>query len=313
MARVGNIFTFVPLFLNSMEEQQQMMEPVNAACVRATFCNERYGDHEKNTFDIWLADSEEPTPLVIFIHGGGFIGGDKSRYYDSEDWPRFLEAGVSVATINYRYLNEPPYGILGSMSDSKRCLQYIRHHAEKYNVDKNRIACSGGSAGAGTCLWLAFSGDMADPRNADPVLRESTRIVCAGAFATQATYDILQWSGILGLPEMKSPQDLLVIARAFGFKSPEGMDLYKQTAIRQELDFLGKMDQNAPPFFVLNKADGGIPTSEDELNHHPLHAKALKNKADKLGLEAVIYAPAIGIEDESGIGMVDFFLEKLKA
>lgn len=295
-----------------MKEQQQTVEPVNAAGVRATFCNERYGNHEKNTFDIWLAESDEPTPLVIFIHGGGFVGGDKSKYYGSEDWPRLLEAGVSVATINYRYLNEPPYGILGSMADSKRCLQYIRYHAEKYNVNKDRIACSGGSAGAGTSLWLAFSADMADMQNSDPVFRESTRVVCAGAFATQATYDILQWSAILGLPEMNSPQDQLVIARAFGFKSPEGINLYQQTAIRQELDFMGKMDKDAPPFFVFNKAEGGIPMSEDALNHHPLHAKALKDKADKLGVEAVVYAPALGIEDESGVGMVEFFLGKLK-
>jgi len=293
-------------------EQQQVIDPVNAAGVRATFCNERYGNHEKNTFDIWLADSDEPTPLVIFIHGGGFVGGDKSKYYDSVDWPRLLEAGVSVATINYRYLNEPPYGILGCMSDSKRCLQYIRYHAEKYNVDKKRIACSGGSAGAGTSLWLAFSAEMADPENADPVLRESTRLVCAGAFATQATYDILQWPGILGLPEMNSPHDQLVIARAFGFKSAEGLDLYGQTAIRQELDFKGKMDKNAPPFFVFNKAEAGIPTTEDALNHHPLHAKALKDRADQLGVKAVVYAPALGIEDESGVGMVEFFLEKLR-
>ncbi len=295
-----------------MTLQLQVPEAINAAGVKATFCDERYGLHELNTFDIWLADSIEPTPLVIYIHGGGFVGGDKSRYYESEDWIRFLDAGISVASINYRFLNQPPYGILASMNDSKRCLQYIRFHAEKYNVDKNRIACSGGSAGAGTSLWLAFSEDMADPGNSDPVLRESTRITCAAAFATQATYDILRWAEILGLPGSKTPDEMQAIARAFGFKTAEGVDLCAQTAIRKNLDFLEKMSRNAAPFFVSNQAENVIPVNDNELQHHPLHAKALKARAEEVGAEALVYAPGIGLEDPSGKGVVEFILEKLK-
>uniref|UniRef100_UPI003217DD73 alpha/beta hydrolase n=1 Tax=uncultured Draconibacterium sp. TaxID=1573823 RepID=UPI003217DD73 len=295
-----------------MIETQQVPEAINIAGVKATFIDEKYGSHERNTFDIWLADSKEPTPLVIYIHGGGFIGGDKSRYYDSEDWVRFLEAGVSVASINYRFMNEAPYGILASMNDSKRCIQYIRHNAEKYNIDKNRIATSGGSAGAGTSLWLAFSGEMADETSKDPVLRESTQIACAGAFATQSTYDILQWGEILNLPLNESTEEKQLIARAFGIKSAKGVDLYEQTAVREDLDFKGKMTESAAPFFVYNRREGGIPTNDDELQHHPLHAKALKEQAEKVGAEAIVYAPEIGIVDESGKDLVDFFLEKLK-
>lgn len=292
-------------------EEGQFPEAVNAAGVRATFSNEKYGRHERNTFDIWLADSDQPTPLVIYIHGGGFVGGDKSRYYDSEDWVRFLNEGVSVASINYRYMNQPPFGILSSMKDAKRCLQFIRYNAEKYNIDKERVACSGGSAGAGTSLWLAFSNDMAEPEHDDPVLRESTRICCAGAFATQATYDILQWPDILNLPLHTTPEEMHAIARAFGLKSAEEIDLWNLTEIREELDFMGKMKKDAAPFFVYNRREGGIPTNDDELQHHPLHAKALKERAESVGVEAVVYAPAIGIIHESGKDLVDFFLDKL--
>ena len=285
-------------------------EPVNSAGVRATFVGEKYGAHFRNTFDIWLARSEKPAPLVIYIHGGGFVGGDKSKYYKSEDLIRFLKAGVSVAVINYRFMNEAPYGIRASLYDSKRCLQYIRYHAQKYNIDKIRIACSGGSAGAGTSLWLAFSDDMADPENEDPVLRESTRLTCAGAFATQATYDIFKWDDIIGLPKEKSAEQLMGIARAFGFKSAENLDLWNQTEIREELDFLEKMTANDAPIFVHNKQAGGVPTTSDELHHHPLHAKALKDKAEEVGLEAIVYAPEIGIADPTGKDLVTFFLEK---
>ncbi len=287
--------------------------PINNEGTRATFENEKYGLHPRNNFDIWLADSKKPTPLVIYIHGGGFVGGDKSKYYSSEDMIRFLHAGVSVAVINYRFMTEKPYGILASMNDSKRCLQYIRHNAKKYNIDKNRIACSGGSAGAGTSLWLAFSDDMADPKNEDPVLREPTRLTCAGAFATQSTYDVPRWNDIIGLPENNSPERLLEIALVFGFKTAERLKLPEAEYIRKELDFLEKMDKNASPFFVFNKQKGGTPTNQDELNHHPNHAKALLEKAKKVGAEAIVYAPEIGISDPSGKDLVGFFLEKFEA
>lgn len=291
-------------------ELSEIKEPVNIRGERADFENEKYGSHSRNTFDIWLAKSETPAPLVIYIHGGGFVGGDKSKYFESEDLVHFLDAGVSVATINYRFMTEAPYGILSCFNDSKRCLQFIRHNAQKYNIDKTRVACSGGSAGAGTALWLAFSDDMADSENEDPVLRESTRLTCAGAFATQSTYDIFQWEKIVGVSMSETPEQLQAIATAFGLKNLNGVDLFGLTEIRQELDFLSKMDKNDPPIFVFNKHKNGIPANEDELNHHPLHAKAIKERAEEVGLEAIVYAPEIGIVDPSGKDLVEFFLEK---
>lgn len=294
-----------------MEDFNETIEPINVSGERATYSNEKYGHHERNTFDLWLAKSEKPTPLVIYIHGGGFVGGDKSKYYLSNDWPRFLENGISIAAINYRFMNEEPYGILSSLNDSKRFVQFIRYHANKYNIDKTKIACTGGSAGAGTSLWLAFSDDMADIKNVDPVLHESTRLTCAGAFATQATYDIFKWDDILGIPLSQTEEQLHSIARAFGFKTAENRDLRNETSIRENLDYMAKMDKHDSPVFIFNRHIAGIPKNQDDVNHHPLHAKALKEKADQVGLEAIVYAPEIGITDPSGKDLVDFFLEKL--
>ena len=290
----------------------EIREPLNLNGKRADFVNEGYGDHDLNTFDLWIAESNVPTPLVIYIHGGGFIGGDKSKYYDSADLVRFLDAGVSVATMNYRFMTEAPYGIMACFNDAKLCLQYIRYNSERYNIDKSRIACSGGSAGAGTALWLAFSDEMADPDNENPVLRESTRLKCAGAFATQSTYDIFKWEKIIGIPMAETTGQLKSIAMAFGLEYYEGIDLYKQFSIRKKLDLLDKIDKNDSPVFVYNKHKGGVPLDQDDLNHHPLHARAIKDKAEIIGLEAIVYAPEIGIVDKSGKDLVDFFLEKFE-
>ena len=211
---------FLLNFLIVFSQNKKVVEPVNLNGITADYVNETYGDHQRNKFDIWLAKSDKPTPLVIYIHGGGFGSGDKSKYYNSKQLVSFLEKGISVATINYRFQKHKPYGILASLNDSKRCLQFIRYHAEKYNIDKTKIGVYGSSAGAGTSLWIAFSDDMADLDNPDLILRESTRISCVGALATQATYDFFKWPEILNLPEelMLNANTERRIAKAFGLK-----------------------------------------------------------------------------------------------
>ena len=304
---------FLLNFLIVFSQNKKVVEPVNLNGITADYLNETYGDHQRNKFDIWLAKSDKPTPLVIYIHGGGFGSGDKSKYYNSKQLVSFLEKGISVATINYRFQKHKPYGILASLNDSKRCLQFIRYHTDKYNVDKTRIGVYGSSAGAGTSLWIAFSDDMANLDNPDPILRESTRISCVGALATQATYDFFKWPEILNLPEelMLNANTERRIAKAFGLKYEEGIDLKSYKKIIEELDFLEKIDKDDPPMFVFNNQKGGIPLTNGQKNHHPLHAKVLKDKADREGLESVVYAPKIGISNAENIDLVDFFNSKL--
>ena len=86
-----------------------------------THANVKYGDHERNVFDIWLAENSKPTPLAIYIHGGGFRAGSKEKL--SQDvLKQLLKAGISVASINYRYLSiDTP--LPTSHHDARRALQ----------------------------------------------------------------------------------------------------------------------------------------------------------------------------------------------
>ena len=287
-------------------------EAVSAKGVPATHVDVKYGEHERNVLDIWLAKSEKPTPVAIFIHGGGFTGGDKSKAYGSPEIDAFLEAGVSFATITYRYRDTDPHGVVASLNDSKRALQFIRSKAQEWNIDKTRIGAYGGSAGAGTSLWLGVHDDMADPDSADPVLRESTRLSVVGATATQATYDVLQWQDLLKFePDEAGMREMLGF---FGLKSEDELASEKGKAIRADLDMLAMMSNDDPPLYVRNNQQGGTPPKDrGHRNHHPLHAAAVKQRADEVGIEAQVYAPAIGIEPptEKQESLVEFFLRHL--
>jgi acetyl esterase/lipase len=68
----------------------------------------------------------------------------------------------------------------------------VRSKAAEWNLDKTRVGAAGGSAGACSSLWLAFHDDLADPKSADPVARESTRLTCAAVTGPQTTLDPAQ-------------------------------------------------------------------------------------------------------------------------
>ena len=83
-------------------------------------------DSPRQRFDFWQAKSDKPTPLVLLIHGGGWLGGDKSGYRGDAIQP-FLDAGISVAAIDYRFIPqameqhvEPP--VKGCLMDAARAL-----------------------------------------------------------------------------------------------------------------------------------------------------------------------------------------------
>jgi len=159
--------------------------------VPPTEANVPYGSHPKQVMDFWKAESSKPTPVLVNIHGGGWMNGTKTNVSSLKD---YLAAGISVVSVEYRFVSEataagikPP--VQWPLHDAARALQFIRSKATQWNLDKTRIAATGGSAGACSSLWLAFHNDMADPKSADPVARESTRLTCAGVYGAQTTLD----------------------------------------------------------------------------------------------------------------------------
>lgn len=152
-----------------------------------------YGPHPKQIMHFWQAKSDQPTPLLFFIHGGGWSGGDRMSGLKGL-LPAMLKEGISVVSVEYRFIREatadgvnPP--VDGPLRDAAHALQFVRSKAAEWNIDKTRIAASGGSAGACTSLWLAFHDDLADPKSSDPVARESTRLLCAAVDGAQTTLD----------------------------------------------------------------------------------------------------------------------------
>ena len=271
----------IALLLGSLATAQE--KPKGEAKPAPDIANAAYGPHKHNTFDLWQAQSAAPTPLIVYIQGGGFSSGSK------EDLARalltgLLANGISVMTINYRLTPETFFP--GHYLDCARAIQFARLHATEWNLDPQRVGASGGSAGAGTSLWIAFHEDLADPKNADPVLRQSTRLACVAVQGAQCTYDprkIREWVGEAAAqhPALRS---------MYGLK-PEEVETPKAYQLYQAAAPLTYLTKNAPPVYAFyNEPRGPLPANARPGTgiHHINFGLKLKERMDQLGVECLI-------------------------
>jgi acetyl esterase len=239
----------------------------------------KYGPHERNVLDVWLAKSATPTPLAIYYHGGGFRAGDK-RTLNPELLMKLRATGISVAAANYRLSDAAPYP--AQMLDSARALQFLRLNAKNYNIDPTRIGAFGGSAGAGISQWLAYHKDLADPRNSDPVLRQSTRLSAIAPFAAQSSYDPRFIKKLMNTNQVHP-----ALVALFGMSSPADADNPRFFPLFEDSSPINHLTADDPPILVFysQRNDPLPPNSSGEQHiHHPKFGFLLKEKADKLGV-----------------------------
>ncbi len=254
-----------------------------------TFKAVRYGEAKRNVLDFWQAPSKTPAPVVVFIHGGGWNGGDKAKLSDFVDTNVLLGAGVSVAAINYRLIKQcrdldPP--VMGPMTDAARAVQFIRSMAEAWNIDKARVGAVGPSAGACTSLWLAYHDDLADPEADDPVARESTRLACVAARRPQTSLDPKQMKA--WIPNSKYG------AHAFGLGSFDQFLAQRDRILPhiQTYSPYGHLDAGDPPTYLsFPKA----PLGPGEITRDPTHSVVfgveLAKQCQKLGVPCELFYP----------------------
>jgi len=281
-----------------------------------TLASVPYGTHERQVLDFWKADSAQPTPVLFHIHGGGWVAGDKAGVAGLD---KYLAAGISVVSINYRYVTQaaaagvkPP--VQWPLHDAARALQFVRSKAGEWNLDKARIGASGGSAGACSSLWLAFHNDLADAKSNDPVARESTRLWCAAVVAAQTTLDpqqMKEWT-----PNSRYG------GHAFGFM-PDPKDL--KTRDTQFAQFLAAREQilpwineyspyahvsaDDPPIYLIYSAPPALGRDQKDPTHTANFGVKLQEKLRGVNVECELVYP--GAPDVKHPQVHDYLIEKL--
>ncbi len=114
-----------------------------------------YGSHERQKLDILIPENPKcKSGIIFFIHGGGWIQGDKIGHID--DARHFCNLGYISATINYRYVSEDTT-VYDELDDITSALETIKTECAKYGFNLEKLLLSGGSAGSHLTLLYAYT------------------------------------------------------------------------------------------------------------------------------------------------------------
>jgi acetyl esterase/lipase len=278
-----------------------------AAVPTPTFPDVHYGPHERQVFDFWKAESDKPTPLIVYIHGGGFVSGDKSSISVAL-LQNALNSGISVAAIHYRFVDGTKLIFPVPQHDGARAVQFMRSKAAEWNLDPKKVAAYGGSAGAGISMWLGYHDDLADPNSSDPVARQSTRLVAIGSQGGQIFYDPIKIKNLIGGRAWEHPS----IFKVYGVQTPE-QALHPTPELQKlydESSAVTHLTRDDPPIFMIYSEPDIEPPADarpGQFIHHPRFAKALIPRLDKLGIAYVYRHTSETGRGDLTLEMLEFF------
>lgn len=223
-------------------------------------------DNPRQTLNLYLPkarNDEKPLPVVVFIHGGAWQGGDKRGGFGTVV-PLVESGNYAGVSVGYRLTGEAIWP--AQIHDCKAAIRWLRANAKKYNLDPEKIGVTGTSAGGHLAAMLGTTGDMPELEGAlGEHLDESSRVTCvADQFGPT---ELLAMGGSHNNPN--SPESKLV-----------GGAVQEMQKIAREASPTTHVSKDDPPFLLIHgTSDQVVPFHQSELLHEAL---------SKVGVESIL-------------------------
>lgn len=251
--------------------------------------------HERNKLDLYLpeqAGTGKPLPVIIWVHGGAWLGGDK------RDCParRFLHKGYAVASINYRLSQHAIFP--AQIEDCKSAIRWLRANAAEYNIDPQRFGAWGASAGGHLVALLGTTGDIKDfDKGGNLEFSSGIQAVCDFFGPTDLT-KMSQFPSVMHHDAADSPESKLI-----GGAIQDNKDACRRA---NPITYVSRDD---PPFLIVHgDKDPLVPHNQSELLY-----QALKDAGVPVSFHTVEGGGHGGFKNSDVDKMVeDFFDSRLK-
>ena len=246
--------------------------------------------HERNRLDLYLPEKAEGRlPLVVWIHGGGWSGGNKNDIFPALP---LVGKGYAVASINYRLSQHALFP--AQIQDCKAAIRWLRANAAKYKLDLDHIGVWGVSAGGHLVALLGTTGGVKELEGKGGNLDQSSRV--------QAVID---WCGPVDLTATMSELADKCVTELIGGPAKKNRE---KALHASPITYVGK---DAAPFLIMHgDKDNLVPLSQSELL-----AEALKKAGVEVKIKVLKGAWHVGpafISPESYKLIEDFFAKHLK-
>ena len=202
--------------------------------------------------DIYYPESaDKAVPALVYVHGGGWVSGDKASGIGIKLIPELVSRGYLVAAINYRLA--PKYQFPAQIEDVKCAIKYLRANATDFGMDAERIGAFGDSAGGHLVALLGTSDESSGLEGSCVYVDQSSRV--------QAVVDLF------------GPADLTVEFEGAGamiLKEVFGTD-DRNSKIVSQASPVTHVTGDDPPFLILHgDKDTLVPLSQSELLYNEL-------------------------------------------
>jgi acetyl esterase/lipase len=232
---------------------------------------------KKHLLDIYVpANAKGAVPLVIWIHGGGWLGNDKyaDMGYMKSTVTEIVNSGFALASIDYRFSTQAVFP--AQIQDCNKAISFLYDNAAKYGFDKKRFAVMGFSAGGHLASLVGLSKNNNVPNFFIP--------------NTSKIFDIK------AVVDFYGPSELILFPKADDPKSPEGILLGASPIARPDLAKAASpvtyVDKNDPPFLIIHgEKDELVSTRQSQLLSAWLTSVGVQNE-----LIIVPDAPHFGVQ-----------------
>lgn len=213
---------------------------------------------KETALDIYtpVASGGAPVPLVVWIHGGAWMSGNK----EYPPYSPFLERGMAVAAINYRFSTKEKFP--AQIEDCKQAIRWLRKNGAEYGIDTERIGAFGISAGGHLAALLGTASDITTLDSPAAAADISPRVQAVVDWSGPANFSTIveqsrKTGSTMDYSSDKSPLKLL-LGGSLGEKSREAVAASPVTYASAD----------DPPFFIMHGGrDEIVPAAQSaELN-----------------------------------------------
>ena len=266
--KITKLLIFLLVLQISQTSCSQKSNPVISLFPKATVLhgNIAYNNDTlpKHLLDIYLPpNAKGKVPLIVFVHGGGWIGNDKYADigYMKNTVAEIINSGYALASIDYRFATQAIFP--AQIQDCNRAVSFLYDNAEKYGFDTERFALMGFSAGG----HLASLQGLSNYNQVDDFYMPGT----SRDFSFKAVVDFY------------GPSELILFPGANDPKSPEALLIGATPLNRPDLAKTASptnyVDENDPPFLIIHgEKDDLVSPRQSQLLSSWLTVKGVENE-----------------------------------
>ena len=219
---------------------------------------------QKHLLDIYMPpDAKGKIPLVVFVHGGGWLSNDKyaDMGYMKKTVAEIISNGFALASIDYRFSTQAVFP--AQIQDCNRSVSFLYDNADKFGFDRNRFAVMGFSAGGHLASMLGLSA------NND-----------VETFFMPGTSKLFRFKAVV---DFYGPAELILFPGAGDEKSPEGLLIGAAPLARPDLAKVASpvtyVDKDDPPFLIIHgEKDELVSTKQSQLLSSWLNVSGVQNE-----------------------------------